>query len=207
MNDMRKSSSNLHIVSHPEHTLRGKQILLSFYGSKKSQSSRLSAINRKKKLKELYYPVSDILSGSGREIKHEMIEDRRLMKLAIIALTLTFFGVSVYLYYIYTLYRSPLIILEDIIDFIVFSIISLYIFITRSNENIYKVYICRINLKDLKDEGNPIEIKYTLVDLSYWKHVKKRPGMEPIQMQHGILYIVDKVVLNKFGEPIEVIPE
>jgi len=201
--------SNLHISSHPDHTLRYNQVLLEFKRFNRPWFLRLLVVNRQKKLKELCDPDFTILSESNRRIKDEITETHEWNKAHLIMKIILIFIVifSIFsLYYLNVMYRSPLIMFASIITFSFSFVVDFYIFLTLIDVDY--VYICKIYQIDRKEKGNPnVRLKFIKVSSLYWKYVKNKPEKEPIETLDGPLHIVDKIVLNKFGEPIEVIPE
>ena len=69
------------------------------------------------------------------------------------------------------------------------------------------VHLLKVKLKSSdKFSNQQIRLKLFKVGRKYWEHVKKGTDVESINTEMGPLYLIDKVVLNKFGELIEIIP-
>lgn len=202
--------SNLHIISHIDHTLKGNQILIKFERLNFFPSFLRFLVNRgNRRLNELYDPDFTILSKSERRIKNEITEGVKEKKVSLVAMILLIIIALAFFVYEYSLSKSLiLVILTFAIVFGSMFIVSSYTGAALVNEDIDSVYLFKMNLKGQKENGNSkIRFKYFKVGPLYWKQVKKKPGMEHIETQDGPLYIIDKIVLNKFGELIEVNPE
>ncbi len=202
-------SSNLHIVSHPDHTMTGNQILIKFERLNLfPRFLRFLDNNRHRKLKELYDPDFTILSGSDWRIKNEITEGHNENKFRLIGAVSLILISLIFFVYEYSLLKSLiLVVLAFVTVFGSIFLATSYISIAIANEDIDSVYLFKMDLIEQREKGNPkIRFKYFKVGSVYWKHVKKKPGIDRIETQDGTLYIIDKIVLNKFGELIEVNP-
>ena len=201
--------SNLHIVSYPDHTLKGNQILIKLERLNLfPRFLRFLFNNRRRKLKKLNDPELTILSESDRRLKNEITEGQDPIKFGVIGVILLILLAVAYLSYEYLLLKSIILtIFTLVIIFGPIFLVSTYTGIALANEDIDSIYLFKMVLTNQKErETLKIRFKYFKVGTLYWKHVKKGPGMEQIETQDGPLYIINKIVLNKFGELIEVIP-
>ncbi|AGO61415.1 hypothetical protein [Ferroplasma acidarmanus] len=200
--------SNLHIVSHPNHILNDNQILIKydknsfipwFFG--------LLAISKRKKLKKNYDRDFIILTDSSQRIRYE-IKGNKWYWASLIVLILFIAITPVYLYYTYYIYRSLELLIIQLIVFFTAFIICAYVTIALKTEDVNNVYIFMLKLEYQEEQWNPYtKLKYVKLPYGYWAWVEKKSEMEPIEVQDGKLYIVNKIVLNKFKEVIGVIPE
>ena len=200
--------SNLHIVSHPNHTLNDNQILIKydkngfvpwFFG--------LSVISKRKRLEKNYDRDFIILTGSYRRIRYEIKGNKRYL-VSLIVVILLIAMTPFYLYHIYSISRSPEILVAYLILFFTSFIICAYITSAVKNEDVKHVYVFKLELEYQQKLNTPyIIFKYVKMAPWYWEGIEKKSEMEPIEVQDGELYIVDKIILNKFAEIIDVIPE
>ena len=200
--------SNLHIVSHPNHTLNDNQILIKYdKNSFRPWFFRLSVISRRKRLEKNYDRGFIIPTGSNQRIRNEIKGNKKYwVRLIGVILSITIIPVS--LYYIYSIFMSPENVITHLIPFFTGLIIWSYIIIALKNEDVKNVYVFKLELEYQRKQDNPyIIFKYVKMAPSYWECVDNKREMEPIEVQDGELYIVDKIVLNKFAEIIGVIPE
>ncbi|AGO61372.1 MULTISPECIES: hypothetical protein [Ferroplasma] len=197
--------SNLHIVSHPDHTLKDNQILIKYENfNYRPWFLRISVISRRNRIDK----NSDrefAVQGESDLRNSEEIKGSKWDLVRLIGVILLISIIPVYLYWVYSLYRSPEIVIVSLIIFGTGLMIRSYIQIALMNEDIKNVYLFKVELVDQEEKGNPyIIFKYVKMAPSYWEWVEKKSEMEPIEVQDGELYIVDKIVLNKFAEIIEV---
>ncbi len=201
-------NSNLHIVSYPDHTLTSKQIFVAFERYNKPPFLRFSVISRQSKLKELYDPDLTILSGSDRRIESEITDGHGWINANVkVAIAMILFGLVVLaaLTFLYFLFKSTLLTISMLLIIVFCLLISTYVETELVKGDITSVYLCKMNLIDREEKRNPkITFKFYTVGSSYWEHVKKETVMDPIEVHDGSLYIIDKIVLNKFGELTEV---
>ena len=200
--------SNLHIVSHPNHALTDNHILIKydknsiipwFFG--------LLSISKRKRLKKNYDQDFIILSESHQRIRTEIKGNKKYL-VSIIVVILSIAIIPFYLYHIYSVFRSPEILVAQLILFFTSFIICAYITIALKTEDVNNVYIFMLKLEYQEEQENPyIKLKYVKLPSGYWGWVEKKSEMKPIEVQDGELYIVDKIVLNKLWEIIRVIPE
>ncbi len=200
--------SNLHIVSHPNHTLTDNQILIKYdKNSLIPWFFGLLAISKRKRLKKNYDRDFIILSESHQRFRTEIKGNKKYL-VSIISLILSITIIPVYLYFIYSVFMSLEAVITSLITFFIGLIVLVYIFIAIMNEYAENVYVLMLKLEYQEEQENPyIKLKYVKLPSGYWEWVKKKSEMESIEVQDGELYIVDKIVLNKLWEIIRVIPE
>jgi len=200
--------SNLHIVSHPDHILNDNQILIKYdINSFIPWFFGLSAIIKRKRMEKNYDQDFIILTDSNQRIIHEIKGNKRYLAI-LIGLILSITIMSVHLYYIRFIFMSLEAVITFLIPFFTGLIIWSYITIAILNEYAENVYVLMLKLEYQEEQENPyIKLKYVKLPSGYWEWVKKKSEMKPIEVQDGELYIVDKIVLNKFWEIVGVIPE
>ncbi len=203
--------SNLHIVSHPDHTLKDNQILIKYEKFNcRPWFSRLSVISRRKRVEKNSDRECASLSESTRRITNKIKGNKpnkaRLIGVILLIPILLLWAYGAY--YVYSLFRSPEIVMAYLIPIGIFLLIDIYIMLAVTKEDMDNVYILKLDLVDQGVKGNPkIKFEYSTMSSLYWGCVDKKSEMESIEVQDGKLYIVDKVCRNKFGEIVKVIPE
>jgi len=203
--------SNLHIVSYPEHTLKDNQILIKYEKFKCIQwFSRLSVISRRKTVEKNSDHECASLSESTWRITNEIISSKRNKpRLIDVIRQIPVIAFSAYVvYYVYSIFRSPEAVIPYLILIGIFLLISNYITHAVTKEDTDNVYILKLDLVYQGEKGNP-KINFQCFTMSslYWDCVENSSEIEPIEVQDGNIYIVDKVCRNKFGEIVKVIPE
>jgi len=198
--------SNLHIVSHPDHMLNDNQILIKYENfSYRPWFLRISVISKRNRIDKNSDSEFAVQSESDRRNRNEIKRSKWDLVLLIGVILILISIISAYLYLAYSLYRSLEIIIIPLIAFATGLIVRSYIQNALTNEDMKNVYIFKVELVDQEKKGNPyIIFKYVKMAPSYWEWVDKNGEMKPIEVQDGELYIVDKIVLNKFAEIIEV---
>jgi len=198
--------SNLHIVSHPDHTLKYDQVLIKYqkYDFRPWFLKRPIIISRRKRLEKSYDPEFTVTSGSDRRISKELKSSKQNNG--------NFIGFILWIFitsaFICLLYSSPKsLIAYLIIIIVIFLFITSYITIENVSGDGDIIYVLMIDLVYQGEKGNPnIKFECYKIGTSYWDYVKKEGIMEPIEVQDGELYIVDKIVVNRFWEIIGIIP-
>ncbi|BAB59870.1 TVG0735005 [Thermoplasma volcanium GSS1] len=200
--------SNLHIVSHPDHTLKYNQILIKYAKEpKKTWFTRLSTISKRKRLEKNYDRDFIILSKTDQRNENE-IKGGKWLQVRSVGIILSIIILQAYIYYSYSLFRSPEIIIGTLIIFGIFYIICFYIFIQLNTQDVENAHIFKLELEYKQEQENPyIVFHHAKIDLSYWKSINKKLKLKPIEVQDGELFIVDKIVINNCGEIIDAIPE
>lgn len=200
--------SNPHIVAHPDHILKDKQILIKYnkYNCR-PWFLRISVISRRNTIDKNSDSEFAVPSDSTWRITNE-IKGSKQNKARLIGVILQIPIISAWVYgayYLYSLFRSPEIVMAYLITIGIFLLIDIYIMLAVTKEDMDNVYVLKLDLIDHGEKRNPyIKFEYVKMAPSYWECVEKKSKMEPIEVQDGELYIVDKIVLNKFAEIIEV---
>ena len=208
-NSFSSFSSTLHIVANPEHTLNGHLIMVKYSRMKFTKSLLISLLKLvKRRLKESYDPELVIFSESDRRIKHEISKNHKylikfIMWTMILALSVIFPVIIDY-----SILKSLVLAIQlTILTFGCVFIASLIIAFALVEGNTNFVYILKIKSRDVnKTKSEQIRLQLIKVGRKYWEHVKKGADLEQIDAEMGPLYIIGKVVLNKYGELIEVSP-
>ena len=200
------TASTLHLVVNPTHLL-GYELLLVKHSEIEPSSIRFSVIYNKerKRVEVLNDPDFSVHSESERRIEMEISNwSDSLKNLSVyVAIGSVILGVIIFNFFL------PLTLAIVLVILIVGSVMFASWILASSSENGTrdKVLLLKVMLEyNEKSRHQQIIFNTFTVGIMYWEHVKKGEEFESIDTELGPLYLIDKAVLNKFGELIEAIP-
>jgi hypothetical protein len=201
------TDSTIHIISHTDHSFIGKLVLV------KSFSQKLYSTSLNKILHSLGVHKEDAQDSvfitsteSDVRIKDKMERTNFFTKKTILSLLIIILIVISYTSYLYFQFKSLTLVI--IVPIMFFGLTQYGVqLITRetSKDENHKIYLLLIEIKGLnKLESLKVRFELFSVGRLYWEYVKKNGIEGPIDTLNGPLYIVNKLITNKFAELIEV---
>ena len=201
--------SSVHMVTNPAHSLEVQLILVKYSRMNFSLIGLESLVNpTQKRLREFNDPDLTIYSESDWRIRKEMSDGIRSLSGLVFSIFFPIAVISIFIGLDYFILKSLVLAIYVVtLIFGSFMIVNWVIAYALANGEEDSVHLLKVKLKSSdKPSKKQIRLKLFKVGREYWEHVKKGADIESIDTEMGPLYLIDKIVLNRFGELTEILP-